>query len=188
MKQRLSISVIITFLILFIAQSSQGQKKNQGAGVSKASQTSFKWKTITLPTTVGQLITLYGNYTKFIPCTDTTEEDPCNYETYYWKINNGLNIYALAIEYTFGDKANKLQKIGAYELEAVNNIVVDNLVYQLSINKTSFMECKQRFNLEKSTMPNTWKFHQNNFYTYLHFNKGILIEIDQFTFDRDFAG
>ncbi len=38
MKQRLSINVIITFLLLFIAQSSQGQKKNQGAGVSKVSQ------------------------------------------------------------------------------------------------------------------------------------------------------
>src|SRR5665213_3105324 len=100
MKQRLSISVIITFLLLSIGPLAQGQKKNQGAEVSKASQTSFKWKTITLPTTVGQLITLYGNYTEFIPCTDTTEEDPCNYETYYWKINNGLIIDALAIEYT----------------------------------------------------------------------------------------
>ncbi len=179
MKQRLSISVIITFLLLFIAQSSQGQKKNQGAGVSKASQTSFKWKTITLPTTVGQLITLYGNYTKFIPC---PQEEDCDYETYEWKINNGLIIDAWTIE------SGKPQKIGAYELLAKQGIVVNNLLFQLSLNKSSLTECKKKFNLKESR-PNTWKFQQNNIFTYLYFNdNGVLIKIGQYPFDLDSVG
>jgi hypothetical protein len=195
MKQKLSISVIITFLLLFIAQSSQGQKKNQGAGGSKANQTSFKWKTFTLPTTVGQLITLFGNYSKFIPCAN---DEDCNYETYEWKINNGLIIDAWAIE---GLTANKPQKIGAYELYAEKNIVIDNLVFQLSLNKSSLTECKKKFNLKKSTMPNTWKFQQNNagyngiadpdniIFTYLWFDdNGVLIQIGQYPFDRDSVG
>jgi len=179
MKQKLSISVIITFLLLFIAQSSQGQKKNQGAGVNNASQVSFKWKTITLPTTVGQLITLYGNYTKFIPCAN---EDDCDYETYEWKINNGLIIDAWTIE------SDKPQKIAAYELLAKQGIVVNNLLFQLSLNKSSLTECKKKFNLKEST-PNTWKFQQNNVFTYLYFNdNGILIKIGQYPFDRDSVG
>src|ERR1035437_6429799 len=180
MKQKLSISVIITFLLLFIAQSSQGQKKNQGAGGSKANQTSFKWKTFTLPTTVGQLITLFGNYSKFIPCAN---DEDCNYETFEWKINNGLIIDAWALE---GLKANKPQKIGAYELHSEKVIVIDNLVFQLSLNKSSLTECKKKFNLKKSTWPNTWKFLQGNISTYLYFDdNGVLYQIGQYPFDRD---
>jgi hypothetical protein len=197
MKQKLSISVIITFLLLlFIAQSSQGQKKNQGAEVSKASQASFKWKTFTLSTTVGQLITLFGNYSKFIPCAN---DEDCNYFTYQWKISNGLIINALAMESLY-KKANKQQKIGAYELSAEKNIVIDNLVFQLSLNKSSLTECKKKFTLKKSGIPNTWKFEQINtgyngisygnlIFTYLYFNdNGVLIKIGQYPFDRDSVG
>ena len=57
MKQRHKISLLFTFLFLFIAESSQCQSKKR----------SFEWATFTLPTTVGQLINGLGNYTKFIP-------------------------------------------------------------------------------------------------------------------------
>ena len=179
MKQRLKISIIFTFLLLSFGPWTQGQKKNQPIQESKSKQTSFKWKTFMLPTTVGQLITFFGNYTKFIPC---PQKEDCDYETYEWKINNGLIIDAWTIE------SDSPQKIGAYELSAKNSSVIKNLVFQLSLNKTSLTECKKKFNLKEST-PNTWKFQQNNVFTYLYFNdNGILIKIGQYPFDKENVG
>ena len=184
MKQRFKISIIFTFLLLSLVPLAQAQKKTKAGQESKSKQTSFKWTTFTLPTTVGQLIALYGNYAKFIPC---PQEEDCNYFTYEWKINNGLIIDAWAIE-NISEKANKQQKIGAYELSAKNSSVINNLAFQLSLNKSSLTECKKKFNLKEST-PNTWKFQQNNVFTYLYFNDNdILIKIGQYPFDRDSVG
>ena len=188
MKQKLSISIIFTFLLLSIDPCAQGQKKNQPVQESKSIQGTFKWTTITLPTTVSRLISEYGNYTKFIPC---TQEEDCDFGSIYeWKISNGLIIDAWAQEVSGPNvKASKQHKIESYELASKNNSVINDLVFQLSLNKSSLTECKKKFNPKKSTFDNTWKFKQNDVYTYLYFNNNaILIKIGQHLFDRDESG
>ena len=112
-----------------------------------------------------------------------TDVKVLSYAKYEWKINNGLIIDAWTIE------SGEPQKIGAYELSAKNSSVIDNLIFQLSLNKSSLKECKMKFNLKESKDPNTWKFQQNNVFTYLYFNDNdILIKIGQYPFDRDSVG
>jgi hypothetical protein len=144
--------------------------------------TSFKWATFTLPTTIGKLTSLFGNYSKFIPC-----DDPCDGgSTYEWKISNGLIINAWAMSVGPQDKASKQHQVEAYDLTAKNNAVIDNVTFGLSLNSTTLTECKQKFNLKKSNFDNAWKFKQNGLFTYLWFNpSGTLIKIGQFPFDYD---
>ena len=75
MKLQNLIDILFTFLLLCTCQSSQCQSKKQS---------SFEWVTFTLPSTVKQLITGLGNYTKFTPCPN---EDNCDFgATYEWKL------------------------------------------------------------------------------------------------------
>ncbi|HEY5407041.1 MAG TPA: hypothetical protein VIJ92_08135 [Ginsengibacter sp.] len=177
MKQRLSISVIITFLLLFMAQSSQCQSKKQA----------FEWATFTLPSTVGHLITGLGNYAKFTRCPN---EDDCDFgATYEWKLSNGLMVDGYAMKVGPKGKASKQHAIEFIELSARKGAVIDNLIFQLSLNKSSLTECKKKFNLKESRDPNTWKFQQKNIFTYLYFNdNGILIKIGQYPFDKENVG
>ena len=176
MKQRLKISVLLTFLLFCIGQNSQAQKKIQST---------FSWATFTLPTTVRQLINGLGNYTKFQPC--LFDEDCDAGSTYEWKLSNGLVVDGNAMKVSGPKvKASTLHAIEFIELYARKGAIVNNLLFQLSLNKSSLTECKKKFNLKKSTIPNTWKFLQGNISTYLYFDdNGVLYQIGQYPFDRD---
>src|ERR1019366_2190903 len=105
MKQRLKISVLLTFLLFCIGQNSQAQKKIQST---------FSWATFTLPTTVGQLITGLGNYTKFTPCDNV---DNCDFgANYEWKLSNGLMVNGYAMKVGPKGKASKYHAIEFIEL------------------------------------------------------------------------
>jgi len=149
-------------------------------------QSPFEWATFTLPITVAQLINGLGNYSKFIFI--KAYPDIRHYDfnaTYEWKLNSGLMVDGYAMNVDQEGKASTLDMIEFIELSARNGAIIDNLMFQLSLNKSSFAECKKKFNL-KSIKSNTWKFLQGNISIYLYFNdNGILIKIGKSYYDRD---
>ncbi len=163
--------------------TNSNSKKNEPNNiVSQIKKPAFKWTKFNLPTSVSNLISLYGNYSKFIPC-----NLPCDAGSQYtWKISNGLILNAWAMNVGLNYRASNNHKIEAYELTSKNNIVIHDLIFGLSLNKTNLSECKQKFDIKKSDFENAWKFKHKGLYTYLWFNSnGTLIKIGQFPFDYD---
>lgn len=146
------------------------------------------WTNFPLPVTVGELVSYFDNYTEFIPC-----EIPCAYcSLYKWEMGDGLKIEAYALEVGEEELPSKQHEIELYNLTAKNHGVVENILYGLSLNKTTLSECKQRFNLKNTEIPfidgdNKYKFSENEIFTYLYFNSSEKIEkiekIEQCTFD-----
>jgi len=144
----------------------------------------LNWMTNNLPTTVGEFISFLGNYSEFIYNEDDITEP--NGNLCVWKIENRLIINAGVELMGSENKPNNQDQIYFYELTAINNNIVENLIFDLTLNKSSLNECSQKFKLNKSNIDNTWKFKQNNIFTYLSFDtNGILIKIGQYTFDYD---
>jgi hypothetical protein len=141
-----------------------------------------------VPITVGKVSNLLGKYTKFEPC-----ELPCNLgSTYHWKLENGLNVEAYALEVGENSKPSNTHKLSKIDFSTNGSSIIDDCVFGLSLNKTTLSECKQHFGLKlKKSMygGRTYKFFQDRMYFYFSFNSSnILTAISKASWEEDMSG
>lgn len=142
----------------------------------------FNWNQLTLPSTIGTISAYLGKYTVFIPCST-----PCDGgNKYEWNLVNGITLVAYT---TSGENSpSNVHEVYGYDIHAAQNKVIDKLIYDLSLNKSTLRECEPRFKLTQTIIENAWKFRDKRNYTYLWFNSnGLLYKIGQYNVDLENA-
>ncbi len=142
-------------------------------------------KTFNLPITKDKILSLLGKQTKKDCYEDEYTGSFCEY---IWQYQNGLVLT--------GEIRNPSSRtiIESITLKSSNKNVIENCIYNLSLNKTTKSNCDQLFGnyFKKSTLELfdriTYKVFKNNLYTYLTFNSNnTLVSITQTTFDWEQA-